>query len=32
MNKLAFDELRMIKEGIAFDEEYYASILVKAPF
>lgn len=32
MNKLAFDELRMIKEGIAFDEEYYASILVKDPF
>lgn len=32
MNKLAFDELRMIKEGIAFDEEYYASILMKDPF
>lgn len=31
MNKLAFDELRMLKEGIIFDTEYYASILVKEP-
>lgn len=31
MNKLAFDELRMIKEGTPFDAEYYASLLVKEP-